>query len=79
MSYGISPFKLLQYGSIHHNLKINIVMLKQDTFMPMSAPEVRAGVEEMVAGLGPLLRAAVGAEGMLHEISCIVADPQRPR
>ncbi len=52
---------------------------RQDLFLPMASPVVRAGVEEAVRNLGPLLRVLVGPEAMLHELSSIVAEPNSPR
>mmetsp|Transcript_19934 Transcript_19934/g.63411 ORF Transcript_19934/g.63411 Transcript_19934/m.63411 type:complete len:374 (-) Transcript_19934:172-1293(-) len=52
---------------------------RQDMFMPMSEPIVREGLEEIVQRLGPLLQEAIGADGMVHEISSLVADPGSPR
>ncbi|KAI8469046.1 MAG: hypothetical protein J3K34DRAFT_424936 [Monoraphidium minutum] len=52
---------------------------RQDLFMPLSAPPVRAAVGELVHSLRPLLEAAVGPDAALHEVSCIVAQPGAPR
>ena len=52
---------------------------RQDLFLPMAAPPVREAVEELVRNLGPFLRALVGHEAMLHELSSLVAEPGSPR
>jgi hypothetical protein len=52
---------------------------RQDMFVPMSEPLVRDSMEEIAANLAPFLKEAIGSEGMIHELSCLVADPGSPR
>lgn len=52
---------------------------RQDLFLPLSAPIVRAAVAELVSNLKPLLVAACGPDAALHELSCIYAAPGAPR
>lgn len=52
---------------------------RQDMFLPMSEPLVRDSMEEIAANLAPFLKEAIGSEGMIHELSCLVADPGSPR
>ncbi|KAG8457717.1 hypothetical protein KFE25_013223 [Diacronema lutheri] len=52
---------------------------RQDLFLPASAPPVRAALGEAFRALAPLLRATVGPDGAIHEVSSLVADPGAPR
>ena len=52
---------------------------RQDLFLPMAAPVVRKAAAELTGNLKGILEILVGPEAMLHEISCIVADPKSPR
>jgi len=52
---------------------------RQDLFLPLSAPIVRAAVAELMSNLEPLLVAACGPDAALHELSCIYAAPGAPR
>ncbi|KAJ1397906.1 hypothetical protein B484DRAFT_368727 [Ochromonadaceae sp. CCMP2298] len=48
-------------------------------YLPASEPLVRTALREVFTSLRPLLVATVGEEGMLHELSSLVADPGAPR
>jgi hypothetical protein len=52
---------------------------RQDLFLPVEAPPVRAALAEALESLEPLLLATVGARGAVHEVSCLIADPGAPR
>ena len=52
---------------------------RQDLFLPLDAPPVRAAVAELLRALSPVLDSLVGREAMLHEVSSIVAEPGSPR
>ena len=53
--------------------------VRQDLFLPVSAPEVRKALTEIVGNLSGFLAALVGDDAMFHEISSIVAGPSSPR
>ena len=53
--------------------------VRQDLFLPVSAPEVRKALAEITGNLELFLDALVGEEAMFHEISSIVAGPSSPR
>lgn len=48
-------------------------------WLPVSNPTVQRALREAVSRLGPLLREAVGADALLHEVSTLVSDPGAPR
>uniref|UniRef100_A0A061R4V3 Phytanoyl-dioxygenase n=1 Tax=Tetraselmis sp. GSL018 TaxID=582737 RepID=A0A061R4V3_9CHLO len=52
---------------------------RQDMFLPVSETAVRKALEEIVGNISPMLSKAVGRDGMMHEISSLVADPGSPR
>lgn len=52
---------------------------RQDLFLPVRAPPVRAALAEALRSLKPLLSATVGMGGTVHEVSSLVADPGAPR
>jgi len=52
---------------------------RQDMFLPVSEPIVKEALQEVCERLGPFLREALGSEAMVHEVSCLVADPGSPR
>eukprot|EP00854_Cymbomonas_tetramitiformis_P028665 gene28665-35564_t len=52
---------------------------RQDQYLPMSSEVVRESLSEVIQSLGPILEAAVTREGMVHEVSSLVADPGSPR
>ena len=52
---------------------------RQDLFLPLAAPVVRAAVRELATNLQPLLHELCGPDAALHELSCIVAEPGAPR
>mmetsp|Transcript_13443 Transcript_13443/g.18395 ORF Transcript_13443/g.18395 Transcript_13443/m.18395 type:complete len:370 (-) Transcript_13443:95-1204(-) len=52
---------------------------RQDMFLSVEDPMVTRALIEAIGNLAPLLEATVTREGMLHEISCLVADPGSPR
>jgi hypothetical protein len=52
---------------------------RQDLFLPMTSAIVYKGVQEVIRCLSPLLCSTVTLDGMIHEVSSIVADPGAPR
>ena len=53
--------------------------VRQDLFLPVSAPEVRKALAEITGNLELFLDALVGEEAMFHEMSSLVAGPSSPR
>lgn len=51
---------------------------RQDFFLPASAPEVRTALGEAFQSLAPLLRATVGMNGAIHEVSALPLLPWLP-
>mmetsp|Transcript_44480 Transcript_44480/g.112535 ORF Transcript_44480/g.112535 Transcript_44480/m.112535 type:complete len:357 (-) Transcript_44480:123-1193(-) len=68
-----------RFGGVNCRGMNGIFGNRQDMFLPLSAPEVRAAMEELTRRMAPFLREAIGEEGMIHELSCLVADPGSPR
>jgi hypothetical protein len=68
-----------RFGGVNCRGTNGIFGNRQDMFLPMKEPIVREAMTEIVTRLGPLLEKAVGSEGMLHELSSLVADPGSPR
>lgn len=68
-----------RFGGVNCRGMNGIFGNRQDMFLPMSEPTVRQAMEELAQNMGPLLKEAVGKDGMLHELSCLVADPGSPR
>ena len=52
---------------------------RRDLYMPMTSPIVRAALKEAFGNLEPMLHKVVGQAGMLHEVSCVISDPESPR
>jgi len=52
---------------------------RRDLFMPVSNPTVRGALSEALRGLRPVLDKVVGGQGMLHEVSSVISDPEAPR
>lgn len=53
--------------------------IRQDLFLPLSAPEVRDAIAEITSNLAPFLTALSGSDAMFHEVSSLVAAPGSPR
>jgi len=52
---------------------------RQDLFLPMNAPVVKASMQEALKSILPLLVPTVGQNALLHEVSSVVSDPGAPR
>ena len=78
VSAGDVPFDA-RFGGVNCRGQDGLFGQRQDMYLPVDEPLVKAALAEMAANLRPLLEPLVGTDATLHEISCLVADPGSPR
>ena len=67
------------FGGVNCRGLNGIFGVRQDMFLPSSSNIVTSALSEATNNLKPLLLETVTDNGMIHEISCFVADPGSPR
>lgn len=68
-----------RFGGVNCRGQNGMFGFRQDQYLPMSNPMVRAALSEVIRVLEPLLGELTSLDGMIHEASSFVADPGAPR
>lgn len=67
------------FGGINCRGSPGIFGKRQDFWLPVSSPVVRSALKEAFQSLQPLLQETVTLDGVVHEVSCLIAEPGAPR